>query len=568
MRSHETRRTTKPFAEAARLALSGGQPLSREIVSRLIDRHERSIAPRLDLLWTYYRNPMEPGVTLTSAGGLSARGLRLAQERGLPNRLLGAWSTRGVAARIATDDRSWTRKEVVIENDIGWRVHTMVDFMFGRPITISSTARTPELRRTIERVLDAIWESSGGIGLLQDLGLLGHVYGHVDLIVRAADMAGEDTNLGEGVEEGDGGEAGQEATPRVEGEDGSILERARGSVRIEIVEPTRGVALLAERDYRDIDAYIIRTRRATHAQQSASEDPSRPFGVAQALMRWWRAGLEERGSIGRDAELGAAQIVTTEVYAGGMRQVYEDAGDGPRLIDESPALVHANTADRPPIVHIQNISQPFEYAGLSEVEPLVPLQDELNTRLSDRASRVTLQSFRMYLAKGMEGAENMPVAPGVIWTTDNTDARVEPFGGDAASPSEESHIQEVREALDKASGVPPLASGVVRAKIGNLTSENALRVTLMGLLSKTARKRVTYGRGIVQASLLVLEALDRLSILKTDPRDRGLRVDWTDPLPRDERDLLQAAKLKVELGVPAERVLSELGYAATDQGVT
>lgn len=562
MQTLETRKTTKPFAEAERLALSGGQPLGREIISRLIDRHERSVAPRLDLLWSYYRNPMEPGVTLTSAGGLSARGLRLAQERGLPNRLLGAWSTRGVAARIGTDDRTWTRKEVVIENDIGWRVHTMVDFMFGRPITISSGARTPELRRTIERVLDAVWESSGGIGLLQDMGLLGHIYGHVDLVVRAASPAGQETNLGEG-------EAGQDATPRVEmGEEGSMLERARGSVRIEIIEPTRGVALLAERDYREIDAYIIRTRRAARERPSADADTSRPFGVAQALLRWWRAGLEDRGGTGRDAELGSAQVVTTEILSGGMRQMYEDAGEGPRLIDESPALVQALPGDRPPIVHVQNISQPFEYAGLSEVEPLVPLQDELNTRLSDRASRVTLQSFRMYLAKGFEGADNLPVAPGVIWTTDNTDARVEPFGGDAASPSEESHIEEVREAMDKASGVPPLASGVVRAKIGNLTSENALRVTLMGLLSKTARKRVTYGRGIVQTSLLVLEALDRLGILKTDPRDRGLRVDWTDPLPREERDLLQAAKLKIELGVSPERVLSELGYSAADQGVT
>ena len=36
-------------------------------------------------------------------------------------------------------------------------------------------------------------------------------------------------------------------------------------------------------------------------------------------------------------------------------------------------------------------------------------------------------------------------------------------------------------------------------------------------------------------------------------------------IPRDEA---AAAKTKLELGVPSERVLSELGYAATDPGIS
>ena len=147
-----------------------------------------------------------------------------------------------------------------------------------------------------------------------------------------------------------------------------------------------------------------------------------------------------------------------------------------------------------PIVHVQNMSQPFGYEGIGEVEALVALQDELNTRLSDRASRVTMQSFKMYLAKGIEGFRGSSVGPGTVWSTDNPDASISSFGGDASSPSEESHIAEIREAMDKISGVPPLAGGVVRAKIGNLSSANALRITLMSLIAKTMRKRVTYGR--------------------------------------------------------------------------
>jgi hypothetical protein len=108
---------------------------------------------------------------------------------------------------------------------------------------------------------------------------------------------------------------------------------------------------------------------------------------------------------------------------------------------------------------------------------------------------------------------------------------------------------------------------VVRAKIGNLTSANALRITLMGVLSKTARKRVTYGRGIAQMSRLILTALDSAGILKTDPSDRGVRLIWPDPLPEDAGERIAEARAKHELGVPAERVLADLGHTSSDEGI-
>ena len=539
-------RTPKPFTEAARLTLADGAPVSSASIESLIHRQEKLAAPRLANLWAYYRNQMEP-----CSSPQSGRAYRLAQERGLPPRILGAWDRRTPAARFTGDDRAWQRKEVVVENDIAWRVQTMVDFMFGRPLKIASTAADPALRNTIEQALAAVWDASGGIALMQDLGLLGHVYGHVDLLIRTQESPSRERGQTTPTHPtlNDIPSLGEAETG------GSIPERAAASVRVEVIEPPRGVALPSERDYREIDAYIIRTQREPRADEPAFQSPA----LAGTLMRWWRSGLE--GQRPNDPATARDLITTTEIFAGASRQLYETTPAGQTtLIDEGPALVHLASNDRPPIVHIQNISQPFEYAGIGEVEPLIPLQDELNTRLSDRANRVTLQSFKMYLAKGLDGAASMPIAPGIIWSTDNPDAQVTAFGGDGASPSEDRHIDEVREALDKASAVPPLASGVVRAKIGNLSSENALRITLLGLISKTNRKRITYGRGITRASQLILEALHRLNILETAPRDRGLRLDWTDPIPRDEQLALLAAQKKVDLGVPREQVLAELGY--------
>ena len=180
-----TRTNAKPFSEVSRLMLADGTALSRSLVEALIERHEKHAATRLRLLWSYYRNQMDAG----PAVGHGGRAYRLAQERGLPSRVVGTWDKRGIAARFAGDDRSWSRKEVVVENDIAWRIQTMVDFMFGRPIVIASAAGDPAMRQRIERVLAAVWESSGGIGLFQDMALLGHVYGGVDLVVRAADQS-------------------------------------------------------------------------------------------------------------------------------------------------------------------------------------------------------------------------------------------------------------------------------------------------------------------------------------------------------------------------------------------
>jgi len=489
-----------------------------------IDAHDKHARPRLERYWRYYRN--DELQTRPSAHA-AWRTPRLAQEAGLPDRITG-----GSALGDASSSR---RREVVIENDIAWRVHAQVDFMFGKPVALRATAPSLDDRRraAIERLADRIWEASGGVALLQDIALLGHVYGYVDLVVRADDAALR--AIGTRLD----GQEPDEAT---------LLEAAE-LVRIEPVEPTRGVPLLDPGDYRRLLAFALTYERDAGPGEPDT-DAHRPRGLF-ARRRETREGapMPRRG-----------RTRYTELFGPIERVVMQDG----RVVARG---AHAWAGGAPPIVHIQNVSQPFRYEGLGEVEPLIPLQDELNTRLSDRASRVTMQSFKMYLARGIEGFDRVPVAPGTVWTTDNPDASIETFGGDADSPSEESHLQQIREALDKVSAVPPLASGVVRARLGNLTSANALRITLMGLLSKTARKRVTYGAGIVRATALAMGALDAAGVLAIPPGERGFKIDWADPMPVDLRERAADARAKLDLGVPRERVLRDLGFTPDDPGV-
>ncbi len=495
------------------------------------ERSQAEHAARNRVLWNYYRNPLSAAWWAGAAKGLSRRAGGLsaaagttgaAQERGLPRRFFGSGRLRGVS-----DLEERGRREIVIENDIAWRVHAMVDFLFNRPVRLTSTIADAEKARRIGRVLEIAWEASGGMSLLQDAALLAHVYGHVDFLVRLL-PAEEEESLSD--REIKGLQVDQEPAS----ERRATKDRQAHQIRIEIVDPMRGVAVLSDEDYRRLRGYVVRTRRAVRGEASDEQVYTEVFDRGE---RWlFRERVNERGEA-----IGRAELLEHGRSIGGR--------------------------DGVPVVHVQNVSQPFRYEGLSEVEPLIALQDELNTRLSDRANRVTLQCFKMYLAKGVEGFEKTPVGPGTVWTSENPDARIESFGGDSATPSEETHIDEVREAMDKVSGVPPLAAGVVRAKIGNLTSENALRVTLQGLLTRTARKRVAWGRGIAAVCAIVLEALDDAGVLKTTEAERGVNVEWSDALPRDVADELKSAQAKAALGVDRERVLADLGIGGGERGV-
>ncbi len=520
---------TQDFADIGERGLTAGA------LDNLIDGHERGTLPRLRMLWNYYRNPLllrsvEAGVAV------QGRAYRLGQERGLPARIVGAGGGSGgtgAGLRPAAGGR-----EIVIENDIAWRVHAMVDFLFSKPIRLVSGAADEAKRTLIQRVLDEAWEGSGGAALLQDLALLGHVYGHVDMAVRATDLAGA------------GG--------------GTDPVAAARRVKIEVIEPTRGIPIIDPRDARTLQGYVVRAQVETHegARLWTTEI------LSPTRRSVYEEEVEGRGATGSWLARAAARVrggpERSAVATGASAGERDQAGTHATLVHEEPNTVAPGEV---PVVHIQNISQPFAYTGLSDVEALIPLQDELNTRLSDRANRVALQSFKMYLAKGIEGFGERPVGPGQLWTTDNPDASIEAFGGDGASPSEDRHIEQLRDAMDKASSLPPLATGVVQAKVGNLTSENALRLTLGGVLARTNRKRLLYGRGIAQVCRLVLSALDHAGVLRTSEEERRVRVEWPDPLPSTPEGALSAAKAKLDVGIDRQRVRSELGYGGDDEGV-
>ena len=497
------------MTESLRLDLSNFAvpDLDERFVEHLVREESLPRAIHFGRLWAYYRNDLSPlgaGLPEAHAGAegdwaACLRPYTQAQEFGLPARITGRTHLGfgGTGVPLA----AFRRKEVVIENDIGWRVDTGVHYLAGKAVGLESLTEDRATAERIESVLRAVWEASGGQACLQEMALLGAVYGFVDVVVRA----------------------------RNEEDDGPVEARAARAVTIEPVEAPRILPILEEDDYRRL-RYWVQVFRKQVNRVSGRRRAGRPFGPVQPE---------------------AEEVEPVEILGPRWWQRYEDG----RLAAEGE-----NPLGCVPVVHIQNLPHPYHYEGFGEVEPLIALQDELNTRLSDRANRVTFQSFKMYLGKGIDGFEDRPVAPGRMWATDNPDAAIEEFGGDADSPSEEVHVEELRQALDKVSGVTPLAAGLLRDNLGNLSSATALRVVLMGTLARLERKRLTYGAGLMEMNRMILEALDRLGIFHTRPEDRATRLHWPSPLPENLGEKLAEAKAKRDLGVPAETVLRELGY--------
>jgi hypothetical protein len=507
-----------------KLDIFGDGQLEAEYLEWLVDEQSVAIGRHFSRLWDYYANPMVEalGSSADRKVSESSRPYIQAQEYGLPSRITGLVHSPQTGLFGSQAVRDIQRKEVVIENDIAWRVNASADFLFGKPISLISKAIDGPKRNDIEGLLKAVFAANGGLGFFQDLAVLGSVYGFVDCLVRPPMIR----------------------TSRNPSTPSPSLDTAlsiAGAIDLELIEAPRALPILDEDDYRVIRYYVQHFHQKKNSIRGKNSFLSRILGAS--------AYPSDTRQV----------VAVTEITSPEYWQRYEDK----ELVAEG---------ETPwgflPVVHIQNLAQPYYYEGISDVEALIPLQDELNTRLSDRANRITFQSFKMYLGKGIEGFENKPVSPGRMWCTDNPEASIQEFGGDASAPSEELHIAEIREAMDKTSGVTPAVAGVLKDKLGNLTSAVALRLTFMGMLSKNERKRHTYSEGIKRICRMVLDILDTANVYRTSDTEREVDVIFPGPLPENTMEKLQEAQIKRELGVPAEQVLRELGYETAQTSTT
>ncbi|HVX83675.1 MAG TPA: phage portal protein [Phycisphaerae bacterium] len=548
--------------------LFGDPTLTGDTVAARVAWLRDVVRPRLERFLGYYRNLMselEGALPCAAGTRFAVAPFRQFQELGLPARLTGF--RRGAdGGASATGLIDVQRKEVVIENDIAWRIHTLVDFAAGKAPAIISLARDASVRARLNAVIAAIVECAGGLSFFQELVLQGAIYGSAWVHLRpTAELLTRLNGLGKatagGGPQGSDPDQGSafEVGAAAAGQGGSAVARW---LQMKIVETGRVCPLPRGGG---MGCECVEAGEATPGYAAVLADQAEP-GAADASgapgflerLRVWFA----RGGSGANGRAAGEQL-SFDIFGPAMWQRYVDGvlvDTGSNPLGFVPFVRYENQRDAAAGTPRGPAGSGVVDTGVGEVEPLIPLQDELNTRLSDRAYRVTMTAFRMFLGKGIEEFVKRPIGPGQMWQTDNTAATVEAFGGDAASPSESAHIEEVREAIDKISGVPPVAAGLLRDKLGNLTSAVALRLTLVALLARTDRRRAAITRTLSQVVRLVLEVLDRAGIVASLPEDREIDVNWPSAVPEAATDQLAEAQTKLALGIPRSVVLGELGY--------
>jgi len=272
------------------LSQVGLSQTSASEVHHVLQHHLEKRVPKFRRLWQQYRN----------APTFIGTQRRLAQAGELPERLL------------KQPNQGQSQREIVIENDIAWRVHAMVDFMFGKSPVIQSRAKDPDKAKQIDDWLNQFINEHGGTALYQDMALLGAIYGHVDLIVHPAPAGSDYDRLG---------------------------------VMLQIVDPMRGAPILSPQNYRQMTGFLVC-------------DETRPVATRSRtlLERLTRQRRDEGESVKRHLDIWMPEALYRYRFS-------STSGSDLELVSK-----HPNVLARLPVVHIQNLAQPFYYEGLSEVE--------------------------------------------------------------------------------------------------------------------------------------------------------------------------------------------------------
>ena len=130
----------------------GDEGLQESFVEWLVDEQWVGITSHFGRLWEYYQNQMyEHGAAFGTDCKVneSSRNYIQGQELGLPARISGVLHSGGGGLFGGRAVRDIGRKEVVIENDISWRINAMVDFLFGKGVDFVSKAPQADYVRHI-----------------------------------------------------------------------------------------------------------------------------------------------------------------------------------------------------------------------------------------------------------------------------------------------------------------------------------------------------------------------------------------------------------------------------------
>ncbi|MHB1159188.1 MAG: phage portal protein [Chloroflexota bacterium] len=199
-----------------------------------------------------------------------------------------------------------------------------------------------------------------------------------------------------------------------------------------------------------------------------------------------------------------------------------------------------------PFVHIPNARPANEFWGTSDLKDVVPLNRELNERMSDMADVIRFHSDPPVIFKGVTEHSSLVVGPGTVWDVpEGAEVGLLEWRGQA--PAVHEHIERVMRAIHDVTETPKTAFG----DSGRLLSGVALETELQPLIQKTLRKRAWWNVGLRQRSRQILRIAELKGLGRFDPYRS--RVIWPPLLPADSEGEVRNNVALVAAGLRSRR---------------
>lgn len=193
--------------------------------------------------------------------------------------------------------------------------------------------------------------------------------------------------------------------------------------------------------------------------------------------------------------------------------------------------------------------------GRSRIRQVIPFQAELNKYLADLSDLVDNHALPQDWVKGVAG-DNVTFkrVPGNMWQATSADAE---FGRLEASPADNllAVIEGVLSRMARKTRTPMhLLTG------GTPPSGESLKTAESGLIASVEAAQVGLGNSWEDMIGLGFRLASVFADIPMLPEDVLIETQWANPATRSDKDELETATLKKQLGVSKRTLLQELGY--------
>lgn len=207
-----------------------------------------------------------------------------------------------------------------------------------------------------------------------------------------------------------------------------------------------------------------------------------------------------------------------------------------------------------PAVWVRNLEIKGDVFGRSDLKncwKLIEKYDQLNLK-NDRVIDYYSAPNIVFTGVSKSQVEMSKTERTVYYLPDGATAGFIEWNG--SPPGVEEQLNRTRDTISEVSETPKIAFGQTETGMTQVSGV-ALRIMYGPLISKTERKRASWGPALIKAMYMAMLA-EGVSDISLDQ----ISIEWPDPLPENETEEWSIGADKVEMGVSKKQILREAGY--------